>query len=64
MKAYKCDRCGVLFERKVKNQKYLATTMMRSGYLDLCEDCQRKFDKWFEFLKGPQSEDKESEDEE
>lgn len=47
-KAFKCDRCGSLFERKREyeqivikaNHKPFAVT------LDICPECMQDFEKW------------------
>ena len=52
MKAYKCDRCGKLFE-KYPNQgtnKFLniTTNPFNTGYcLDLCQECNGELQRWF-----------------
>ena len=49
MRAYKCDRCGQLFENKnLKGIKFHITTDLCStgGGLDLCNDCSKELQKW------------------
>ena len=50
MKAYKCDRCGQLFESKAR-WRYLITNNVNNGYFDLCEDCQNELNKWVDKFK-------------
>jgi len=51
MKAYKCDRCGKLFE-KYKNQgtaeffNITRTPCIASSCLDLCPNCNAELQKW------------------
>lgn len=62
MKAYKCDRCGKLFENKIASREYLITKAnltIRNCWLDLCEDCQDRLDNWMNIYK--ESEPQESE---
>ena len=51
MKAYKCDRCGRVFESEVENEKYLITTYDYDSYFILCEDCQNELEKWMDLFK-------------
>lgn len=54
MKAYKCDRCGKLFEEDDNTMwiecenRGLLRIENSSGWLDLCPDCKESFKKWFE----------------
>ena len=47
MRAFKCDRCGKLFEdyygRKTSSFYNIS---MGTGYLDLCKDCNDELQKW------------------
>lgn len=57
MKAYKCDRCGNLYERKVKPNitiyKYVPFCDTR---LDLCHKCQDTLENWLNEFKPKESE--------
>lgn len=56
MKAYKCDRCGLLFEDKVKYQKYsIANSITRNHYYDLCFDCSIGLEKWMDKFKDEEN---------
>ena len=61
MKAYKCDRCGKLFESKASYQKYLITTISHTAYSDLCKECQNELDKWMDLFKENINEESEVE---
>lgn len=55
MKAYKCDRCGRLFEPydeqypKEKGEHYIGVYGFSSvrAYTDICKPCMYKFTEWF-----------------
>ena len=49
MNAYKCDRCGKLYEKKQYNRRICVTDTPCStvGLKDLCKDCQNELEKWF-----------------
>lgn len=46
MEAYKCDRCGKLYERQV--EKILYVGKKGEGPLDLCPQCTESFEEWWE----------------
>lgn len=48
MKAYKCDRCGQLFENKASYEKYVIKNHIYNGFFDLCEECQNELEEWMD----------------
>ena len=51
MKAYKCDRCGKLFEKYdgqgTRRFYSITTDLCRTGcYLDLCPNCNAELQAW------------------
>lgn len=47
-KAYKCDRCGILYgknDKKLKDNMHITTN--GGVELDLCEECVRGFNRWW-----------------
>lgn len=48
MDAYKCDRCGILFEQRV--HPYISIVKGRivldERWLDLCPECQESLKAW------------------
>lgn len=56
MDAYKCDRCGKLYERET-HRRFIEITHDLHPYetkiLRLCDDCQNELLKWLEpYTKG------------
>lgn len=50
--AYKCDRCGKLYEKNAvaARKKFKLTKLdeYRGRQLDLCESCMKSLEKWWE----------------
>lgn len=50
--AYKCDRCGKLYESEVEKsaRKFSIMKNIRYGYtsLDICDDCYKEFVKFMD----------------
>jgi len=50
--AYKCDRCGKLYEKYLTPRRYIEITHDLHPYgihtLDLCDECQAELLKWLE----------------
>ena len=48
--AYKCDRCGSLYEKEVTSRRYIEITHDLHPYdeyrLQLCDNCQAELLKW------------------
>ena len=44
--ANKCDRCGILYERKISYDSYRIVKILPyiEDKIDLCEDCQRELE--------------------
>ena len=55
MRAYKCDRCGKLFESsdRYKNTKVELSILAAGKWTtaDLCKDCSRSIESWYMILK-------------
>lgn len=49
MQIYKCDRCGRLYERKVKKILYVEKEGIDQ---DLCPDCAKSLDEWWWWEAG------------
>ena len=48
MKAYKCDRCGSLYENYSHKRIWITDIFhATAGIKDLCSECQKKLEKWF-----------------
>ena len=50
MNAYKCDRCGTLFERDSVPERSIAIKHSPYGFecLDLCPKCQEELENWID----------------
>ena len=50
MEAYKCDRCGKLYEKEWTSRRYIEITHDLHPYgaqiLQLCNDCQKELLTW------------------
>lgn len=62
MRAFKCDRCGALYEdylnRKSAEIYHITTTPnMTGGCLDLCKTCSDKLQKWVDGFVKEESEE-------
>lgn len=44
--AYKCDRCGCLYDEQVKSSKRNVIVRPINRTLDLCPECQEQLDDW------------------
>lgn len=54
MKAYKCDRCGALYEQDwgITGRYYITRNPMCVNCLDLCPKCDKELQAWFnEFVE-------------
>lgn len=56
-KAFKCDRCGTLYEPKSKINKYCVVSMDSLTKLDLCPVCAAILDGWMDKYKNKEDED-------
>lgn len=47
-KAFKCDRCGDLYEpyEAIPNQFYITQRSFNATAWDLCENCSQELQKW------------------
>lgn len=57
MNAYKCDRCGALYERQYGSRRYIEITHDLHPYgeqrLALCDKCQSELLEWLKpYTKG------------
>ena len=52
-KAYKCDRCGTLYEHDFKNYGndtlFIGRRPYNNDFLDLCPMCQKDLERWFTY---------------
>jgi uncharacterized C2H2 Zn-finger protein len=52
-RAYKCDRCGSLYEHDYKvhgnNSLFMGRRPYSNDLLDLCPMCQKSFESWFTY---------------
>ena len=50
MSAYKCDRCGSLYEKEMTSRRYIEITHDLHPYesviLKLCDNCQNELLEW------------------
>ena len=46
VKAYKCDKCGKLFEKLPRRIILVKAPLIGSGTFDLCEDCQNALEEF------------------
>lgn len=57
MEAYKCDRCGRLYEKQTESRLFIGKckpkddTGPRWREQDLCPECKKSFEKWWKFGK-------------
>ena len=49
-KAYKCDRCGTLFE-KYSRPFWIESDLRPNVKLDICDSCKFEFEHWFDPTK-------------
>ena len=52
-RAFKCDRCGQLFEKQGLYEKPKAVIMIRDKQdkltgMDICQNCQKRFMDWWQ----------------
>lgn len=50
MRAYKCDRCGALYEKEQEKtgRVYITQSPNIAGFcLDLCPECDKDLQTWF-----------------
>lgn len=48
MNAYKCDRCGKLYEKEARSILYVKRITTGNGqWQDLCPECTKSLDKWW-----------------
>lgn len=45
--AYKCDRCGVLFDRDFEPEITVCHQNSCIRTMDLCQKCQKELEEWF-----------------
>ena len=56
MKAFKCDRCGKLYEQRAEKEEFLIGKISHISkvysYLDLCDMCNQKLETWMKNKRG------------
>lgn len=60
MRAYQCDRCGVLYSHsnKLENEIFITVTPASTlGVRDLCDECQKELEDWWNAGKTEESEE-------
>ena len=61
MRAYQCDRCGTLYghSNKLENEIFITDSCTITGQVkDLCDECQKELEAWWNAGKAEESEDK------
>ncbi len=52
--AYKCDRCGALYEYDYRmygnNMHFIGRRPQKDSELDLCPTCQKSLENWFKLI--------------
>lgn len=52
-RAYKCDRCGTLYEFNLEDRRdgtlFMGKRPYTNTFFDLCPQCQKEIERWFTY---------------